>query len=181
MGVALGFGALAVGAFTWVSVAGRANSIDLAPTTKAGALRTAQQVLDEIQLPDNSRASSFHALGSPRAVDLDFYGIGQDGTTNRIRFWTVPLGLDATAKFFERHEPKGLIAGPPSIDLVRNAAGFYLGSVTFESLPFTPIPNYDDSFTRLTFNLLMSPGNSHLTDVLEGVEVYWQPRTPVHF
>ena len=173
-----GLGSLGVGTSS-APEAGASAQINFGPTTEITAVRTAREVLGAIRLPSGAVPSSFHSVGSRRAVYLDFYGIEQDSTTNRIRFWTVPMGIDAAARFFERSSVHGLIPRRPTIDVEPNSSGYYLGSVTFASIPFTSSPDPVDSFTRVTFNLLMSPTSTQVTNVLVGVEVYWKPRQPV--
>ncbi|MGD0344129.1 MAG: hypothetical protein ABSB55_04115 [Acidimicrobiales bacterium] len=172
------------------------STLDLAAHTKAAASRTAIGVLQEVRLPVGSEPMTFAEIGSQRAADLDFYavqnarwnrlldfyGIQEDGIAYSARFWRVPEGINEAASYFERDAPPGLLQEEtPGVDLAPNATGFYLGNVIDASLPFSPYCRPKPSFTRLTFNLLMSPATPKVTDVLVAVEVYWRPRVCVKF
>jgi hypothetical protein len=175
--------AIGVGIGITVSVrSGPGSPVDLAVHTKAAASATAIGVLREVRLPGGSEPVALARIGTRRAADLDFYGYNQEGegVVYSGRFWRVPEGINEAASYFERNAPPGLSQEEtPNIDLSPNASGYYLGGVTDASLPFSPHCRLNASFTRLSYNLLMSPAAPKVTDVLVAVEVYWHPRVCV--
>jgi hypothetical protein len=158
---------------------GTGSPVDLAVHTKAAASATAIGVLQEVRLPAGSEPVTLAKIGTRRAVDLDFYGFDQDGdgVLNSTRFWRVPEGINEAASYFERNAPPGFSQEYiPAMDGGPNATGFQLGTLADASLPFSPHCRPNALFTRLTYNLLMSPATPKVTDVLIAVSVYWHPR-----
>lgn len=163
---------------------GTGSPVDLAVHTKAAASATAIGVLQEVRLPAGSEPVTLAKIGTRRAVDLDFYGFSEDGDgiVNSTRFWRVPDGINEVVSYFERNVPPGFSQEiKPAIDTGPNASGFQIVIGADASLPFSPHCRPNALFTRLTYNLLMSPATPRVTDVLVAVTVYWHPTSCVEY